>query len=157
MDPVNYVEPSGDSVANPTADQVVALMRSDDGEYWGPYSPMGWLERGNPPACSLVFVRHPRRGWYLEYTELREPERCLASVDPAGDRSGWVEHWMEGDTHYFLAACFVPQAIAERAVTDFFAGCGPSPAAVWEPFDDEVHRREPDDEAALLEAAEPEA
>nr|CAA9279234.1 hypothetical protein AVDCRST_MAG63-3480 [uncultured Armatimonadetes bacterium] len=159
MGTVVYVEPSGDAAENATADQVIGWMRKDDEEYWGPYSPMGMLRRGGPPECWLIFLRHPRRGWYLEHTDFSEPRQNLAAVDPAGDRSGWVEHWIEGETQYFLAACFVPQAVAESAVTDFLAGCQPSPAAVWEAFDDEVHRREdePDDGAAVLETAEPEA
>ncbi len=160
MGSFTYVEPSGEFVKDPTADQVVGLMRRD-GEYWGPYSPVGQVHGDEPGRCLLYFVRHRRRGWYIEYDAgpmgQREPERHLVAVDPAGDRGAWVEHWAEGDIAYFLAACFLPQVVAEQVVRDFLATRQPSPAATWEPADWWVHQREgpPDDESRVAEPADP--
>jgi hypothetical protein len=161
MGTFTFVEPSNDFIEAPTAEQVVALMRQD-GDYWGPYSPVGQLLWDEPGRCQLFFVRHPRRGWYIEFDASWDtsagPKQHLVAVDPSGDRGAWVEHWAEGDTSYFLAACFVSQEIAERVVTDFLATRQPSPAASWEPVDWRVHKREgpPDDESAVVESADPE-
>jgi hypothetical protein len=158
MESFSFIEPSGDFLNAPTAEKITALMRQGDEEYWGPYSPVGRLDYGNPPASRLFLLRHPRRGWYVQYDTFDAPARCLVAIDPEGDRGAWVEHWAEGDISYFLAACFVPLVVAERVVEDFMASRQPSPSAVWEPFDGRLHWREepPDDESAVVEAADPE-
>lgn len=157
MESILYIEPSGDSINNPTVAEMLAFMRQEDDEYWGPYSPVGQLESGSPPQYGLLFVRHQSRGWFLLYTDYTTGKK-LVVVDPVGDRAGWVEHWAEGDIFYFLAACFVPQSLAERVVEDFLTSRQPSTAATWEPFDGRLHWREgpPEDEAAILEVADPE-
>jgi hypothetical protein len=152
-----YIEPSGDSVPDPTAAQLIDLMRDGDEEYWGPYSPVARLEYGSPPQKDLLLVRHPRRGWFVLYTSDTTGE-ALVVVDSSQDRGGWVEHWAEGDISYFLAACFVPLALAELAVESFRASRQPSSDLTWELFDRRVHWRElpPDDDAAIVETADPE-
>jgi hypothetical protein len=157
MGSFTYFEPSNDRVEDATAEQVIESMRHDEG-YRGSYSPVGQLHWGG--RCMLYFVRHPRRGWYIEYDGGDAggpgPQRRLVAVDPAGDRDGWVEQWAEGETSYFLAACFLPQATAERVVADFMTARAPSPAVAWEPVDWRLHRREgpPDDESRIVEEAE---
>ena len=112
-DVVEYTEPSGDSIADPTPEQVVASMRLEYEDNWGPYSPMGWLQRGNPPSSQLIFIRHPHRGWYLEYDTDGPPKRRVVAIDPVGASGAWVEHWHGGQTSFFPTACFRPQAVAE--------------------------------------------
>jgi hypothetical protein len=157
MDAVEYIEPSGDDIADPTPEQVVGYMRQAYDDYWGPYSPMGCLKRGNPPSSQLVFIRHPRRGWYLEYETDGPPKRRVVAVDPAGQQGAWVEHWHEGQTSFFPPACFLPLAVAEQAVTDFLAAHDPSASGSWEPFRWDTHKRAspPDDESAVIERADP--
>ncbi len=134
-------------------------MREDEG-FRGPYSPVGHLHGEGPGRCLLYFVRHPRRGWYIEYNADFEdspgPKRHLVAVSPAGDRKAWVEQWAEGETSYFLAACFLPQEVAEQVVGDFMASRQPSAAVTWEPIDWRVHRTEgpPEDESLVVEEAE---
>jgi hypothetical protein len=154
-EPLVYFEPSNDRVRGPAADQVVALMRRD-GEYWGPYSPVGRLVAQRPVGVSLVFIRHPRRGWYLQYDSDGPPPRSLVAYDPEGERGRWVEHWAEGETACFPVACFLPQEVAERVVTDFIARREPSTAVAWEPFDWRVHRLQapPEDESLVVEEAD---
>jgi hypothetical protein len=118
------------------------------------------LSWDGPGRCLLFFVRHPRRGWYIEYdasfTTSKKPKRHLVAIEPNADRNAWVEHWAEGEPSFFLAACFLPQAVAEQVVTDFLATRQPSPAVTWEPVDWSVHRREepPDDESLVVDEAE---
>jgi hypothetical protein len=140
MEVVEYTDPSGDNIADPTPEQVVGAMRLGD-DYWGPYSPMGWLKRGNPPTNQLIFIRHPRRGWYLEYRADGLPERQLVAVDPSAVRHAWVEHGEGGQTYFFAARCFLPPPAAERAVADFLAGRDPSVAGGWEPYRWGTHKR----------------
>jgi hypothetical protein len=153
-EPLLYFEPSNDIVRDPSAEQVIALMRRD-GEYWGPYSPVGRLLCQKPARVSLYFVRHPRRGWYLQY-ESEAPARNLVAYDPNAERGRWVEHWAEGETAYFPVACFLPQSTAERVVADFIALREPSAAAAWEPFDWRVHRLQgpPEDESLVVEESD---
>lgn len=153
-----YIEPSGDRVDNPTREQVIALMREGDEEYWGPYSPVGMLEYDSPPVYRLLFIRHSRRGWYVQYEDFSEPKRSLVAVEPEGKREAWIEHWAEGDISYFLAACFIPLEAAEKIVSEFLDTCQPSPALTWEPLNGHIHWRElpPDDEDAIIETADPE-
>ena len=96
-------------------------------------------------------LRHPRRGRYLECDqpwsdetegELVAARNELVAVQSGGDRARWVEHWMHGEASYFLAACFVPQSVAERVMADFMASGRPSGAAAWEPLDTNPHKRE---------------
>ena len=154
-EPLVYFEPSNDSIRGPTAEQVVGLMRRDDG-YWGPYSPVGRLVAQQPVRTSLVIIRHPRRGWYLPYDSEGPPPRSVVAYDPGGERGRWVEHWVEGETAYFPAAGFLPQSVAERVVADFIARREPSAAAAWESFDWRVHRLQgpPEDESLVVEAAD---
>jgi hypothetical protein len=153
-----FLEPSGDGIRDLPASEIITLMRQNDDEYWGPYSPVAIIEWGSPPLYSLFFVRHPRRGWYFEYSSYQEPKRNLVAVQPTEDRPTWVEHWAEGETAFFLASCFLPQAIAERIVTDFLNSQQPTPTVHWEEFHWTVHRREspPDDESDVVELADPE-
>jgi hypothetical protein len=154
-----YFQPSNERVEGPTADQVVASMRGDVG-FRGPYSPVGQLHWDGPGRCMLYFVRHPRRGWYIEHNagfeDSQGPRRHLVAVDPSAARDAWVEQWAEGETSYFLAACFLPQEVAEQVVREFMASRQPSSAVAWEPIDWRVHRREgpPDDESLVVEEAE---
>ena len=136
-----YTEPSGDDIAHPTEERVIASMRRDYDEYWGPYSLMGWLKCGNPPSRQLILIRHPSRGWYLEYGSDGPPVRRVVAIDIAGRARTWVEHWHEGRTSYFPAACFLPQSVAERAVSDFLAARDPSASGAWEPFRWRSHKR----------------
>lgn len=156
MATLTFVEPSGDRIEDVTVERVVELMRTN-GEYWGPYSPAGQLLRRGDDRVDLFLVRHPRRGWYVQYDDLDKAAQTLVAVELNGVRDGWVEHWAEGDTSFFLAACFVPQAAAERVVTDFAASGRPSAAVAWEPMRWDTHRREeePEDEGQILERAEP--
>jgi hypothetical protein len=146
-----YTEPSGHDVPNPTADQMLGFMRQEYDDYWGPYSPLGvlvWHQHPPQDAPTLVglgtatqrqqllFVRHPRRGWYIEYSTPNLPERgWLVPLNPAADRDLYVKHWAHGEQLHFLTACFVPQAAAERVVTDFLATREPSPVVAWVPFE----------------------
>jgi hypothetical protein len=145
-----YTGPSGRDIPNPTADQMLAFMRQGY-DHWGPYSPVGvlvWHE--HPPQDvptlvglgtatqrqQLLFVRHPRRGWYFEYSTSNLPRRrWLVPLDPAADRGRYVRHWAYGERLHFLAGCFVPQPAAERVVLDFLATREPSPAVAWVPFE----------------------
>lgn len=63
MAALTFVEPSGAQVEDPSADWVIARMREGDPEYWGPYSPYGWLKwHAPPPERWLILLWHPRRG-----------------------------------------------------------------------------------------------
>lgn len=157
-----YFEPSNDRTENVTAEQVLASMREDPA-FARSYSPVGQLHGTGPGRPTLFFVRHPRRGWYVEYdapaADGTNERRQLVAVDPEGDRDAWVEHWAEGETEYFLAACFLPEADAEQAVRDFLASGEPSPSLAWEALRWDLHRREgpPEDESRVVEeAADPE-
>lgn len=141
MEPVEFTEPSGDDITAPTLEQVIERMRLGD-DYWGPYSPMGWLKRGNPPSSQLVIIRHPRRGWYLEYEAAGPPPRRVVAAAPGGRLGNWVEHWHEGQTSFFPASSFLPQAFAEQAVAAFLDGRDPSETGLWEPFRWDTHKRE---------------
>jgi hypothetical protein len=144
VEPVTYTEPSGDEADRPTAEQVVATMRRQYADGWGPYSPVGVLRQGNPPSRVLVLVRHPRHGWYLEYKSDWSGgayTRHVVADDPAGPRRAWVQHWESGQTWYFSAACFRPQEQAERAVADFLGGRDPSATGRWSAYRWGVHKR----------------
>ena len=71
-EPLLYIEPSNDTIHNPDAAQVVAFMRQN-GDYWGPYSPVGRLVWQRPVWVSLFYVRHPRGGWMLAEPSTPEP------------------------------------------------------------------------------------
>ena len=151
-----YTDSAGERVKNPDAKFMHAAMRGECYQR-GSYAPEGELMIGNPARSCLLISRHPSRGWYLEYSKYEEPEQKLVAVQPGGDRETWVEHWMGGETSYFLAACFVPQTLADQAVAEFMASGKASPALMWEPIDWRLHHREdpPDDEAAVVEPADP--
>jgi hypothetical protein len=117
------------------------VMRRDD-DYWGPYSPVGvlaWHEHPHQDTPTqiglgtatarqqLLFVRHPKRGWYFEYTTSNLPERrWLVPLDPAADRDSFVKQWACGEQLHVLAGCFVPQTVAGRVVADFLSSRKPS-------------------------------
>jgi hypothetical protein len=145
-----YTEPSGQVVPNPTVAQMVVFLRQDYDAHWGPYPPLGILVwHRHPPQAAptlvglgtatlrqqLRFLRHPRRGWSFEYSPANlQARRWLVALDAAADRDRYVKHWAQGEQWYFLAACFVPPALAERVVTDFLATREPSPVVAWVPF-----------------------
>ncbi len=160
MDTVWYEGPSGDEfIPNPTADQMREVLGRDYDTYWGPYSPVGVLCWHEHPAQrararaglgtatqreQLLFIRHPKRGWFFEYSTSNRPEhQWLVPLDPAADRERYVKHWACGEPVHLLAGCFVPQAVAERVVADFLATRGPSPAVAWVPFESVRPRLDP--------------
>lgn len=150
-----YFEPSGDRIDNPTLDQMIEFVRQDS-EYWGPYSPVGYIYRDDAGVrVVLYFIRHPRRGWYIEHDTRASREHWVA-VNPPGNRIGWVEHWAEGETAFFLEACFVSQEVFEVVLRDFFVSPGRSTAVNWEPIHWDIHRRadQPDDDSQVVEWAE---
>src|SRR5262245_51937468 len=125
METIWYTEPSGNQIPNPTADQMLAFMRQEYDGYWGPYSPVGvlrWYRHPPQPEPTLigmsadaeisrlVFVHHPERGWFFEFSS-DVPCRWLVSLEPEGDRQKWIKHWTCGEETCFMAACFVPQAV----------------------------------------------
>ena len=156
-----YTGPSGgEHVANPTAEQMVEFMRRGE-DYWGPYSPVGelcWHEHpaqqtpslgglGTPTQREqLLFIRHPKRGWYLEYSTYNAPEkRWLVPLDPNASRDKYVKQWACGEQVHLLAACLVPAAAAERVVADFVATGEPSPAVSWVEYASVSPRLAPDE------------
>ncbi len=156
-----YNGPSGgETVANPTADEMVERLRRGS-EYWGRFGPHGHLEwfehptKEVPTDCGmegdvhlqqLIFIRHPERGWFFEFSSrLPLPKRWLVPFDPAADRDDYFPQWASGDSQMFLAGCFVPQATAERVVRDFMVDGEPSPAVQWFRFGDLLPRMDADD------------
>src|SRR5262245_185017 len=113
-----YTDSAGERVKDPDAKFVQAALRGECHQR-GSYAPEGELTIGNPARSCLLISRHPSWGWYLEFSKYEEPEQKLVGVQPGGDREAWVEHWMGGETSYFLAACFVPQTLADQAVAEF--------------------------------------
>jgi hypothetical protein len=157
METVWYTEPSGDYLPNPTVDQMLGFMRQEYDGNWGPYSPVGvlrWYEHSPQPepslvglglkseVCQLLFVRHPERGWFFEFSGYGGDRRWLAAVGTETGPEEWVQHWACGEQTYFLASCFVPQPTAEQVVTDFLATKEPSPAVLWAEFDSLEPRRD---------------
>jgi hypothetical protein len=156
-----YDGPSGGEwVPNPTAEQIVERMRRGS-EYWGKFGPTGVLEwHEHPPQPSptkfglgtmtsrqqLILNRHQERGWYFEYsTHNISLRRWLVPFDPGADRDEYFPQWTTGESQMFLAGCFVPQAVAERIVSDFITTREPSDAVQWLPFSDIVPRIYADD------------
>lgn len=154
-----YSGPSGgETVANPTADEMVERLRRGS-TYWGQFGPHGmlkWYEHPTsdvPADCGyegdvhlqqLIFIRHPERGWFFEFSSSPPlTDRWLFPFDPAADRDDYFPQWAGGDSQMFLAGCFVPQATAERVVRDFMADGEPSPAVQW--FSDILARMDEDD------------
>ena len=165
METLWYDGPSGGEwVPNPTAEQIVERMRRGP-EYWGGFGPTGvlaWHEHPPQPSPTkiglgtmtsrqqLILNRHQERGWYFEYsTHNLSPRRWLAPFDPSADRDEYFAQWTTGETQKFLAGCFVPQAVAERIVSDFITTREPSAAVQWAPFNDIVPRMYADDLAKL--------
>ena len=157
METVWYTEPSGNELPNTTAEQIHEFMRREYDGYWGPYSPVGvlrWYEHPPQPEPSLVglgqdreisqllFIRHPRRGWFFEYNGYRGQRRWLVSLAAEGGPEKWMRHWAFGEPLYFLAPCFVPQPVAEQVVADFLATKEPSPAVRWVEFNSLEPRRD---------------
>src|SRR5262245_23770771 len=85
-----YTEPSDRDIPNPTVDEMMGFMRQEYDGNWGPYSPVGvlvWHQHPTQDTPTLVglgsatqrqqllFVRHPTRGWYFEYSTYNLPER----------------------------------------------------------------------------------
>ncbi len=159
MKAVWYTEPSGKRVFEPSADAVLGFMRRGYDDYWGPYSPVGVLEwhehrhrkvlargPGTPTARQqLLFIRHPKRGWYFEYSTSNTTEdRCLVPLAPDADPDSFVTHWAYGEQLHILAGSFVPQAVAEGVVVYFLATAEPSPVVRWVSFDDVLPRLDSD-------------
>jgi hypothetical protein len=149
METLWYTEPSGNEIANPSAGQMIAFMRQEYEENWGPYSPVGvleWHEHPDQPVptrvgleadsetSQLILIRHPERGWFFEFSG-KTPDRWLVSLAAGGDRRKWVKHWACGEKTCFLAACFIPQDLGERVVLDFLATKEPSPVVPWVDFE----------------------
>jgi len=156
METVWYTEPSGHKLANPSRDQMLGFMRQEYDGNWGPYSPLGVLQWcDHPPQAEpslvglgldaevsqLLFVRHPVRGWFFEFTSDRDG-RWLAAVSAGGGPEKWIRHWAHGETMYFLASCFVPQSVAEEVVTGYLATKEPSLAVPWVEFASLTPRRD---------------
>ena len=148
METLWYTEPSGHEMPNPAPEQMLGFMRQEYDGNWGPYSPVGVLEWYEHPAqpmptrvglgpyvSQLIFVRHPERGWFFEFSS-KVPDQWLVSLGPAGDQRKWVKHWACGEETYILAACFVPQAVGERVVVVFLARKEPSPTVKWVAFEE---------------------
>lgn len=159
MRAVWYTEPSGERMFEPPADAGLGFMRRGYDDYWGPYSPVGVLEwhehrqrtvlargPGTPTARQqLLFVRHPKRGWYFEYSTSNAPDRrWLVPLAPGAKRDSFVKHWTYGVQLHFLAGSFVPQVAAERVVADFLATGEPSAVVEWVPFNDVLPRLDSD-------------
>jgi hypothetical protein len=64
----------------------------------------------------------------------------LVPFDLGADRDEYFPQWTTGETQMFLAGCFVPQAVAERIVSDFITTREPSDVVQWVPFNDIVPR-----------------
>jgi hypothetical protein len=156
-----YTGPSGgEHVANPTAKQMTEFMRRGE-DYWGPYSPLGelcWHEHPQQRTPSLgglgtatqlqqlLFIRHPKRGWYFEYGTYNAPaKRWLVPLDPNATPDKYVKTWAYGEQLHFLGACFVSEAVAERIVADFLEDGEPSPAVSWVEFERVSPRLAPDE------------
>jgi hypothetical protein len=158
MDEVWYTEPSGNNLPDPTAEQMIGFMRQEY-DLWGPSSPVGVLCRHKHPSKrrssavstgtatqrqKLLFVRHPKRGWYFEYSTDNLPEqRWLVPLTPDANLTRYTKHWAYGNPVHLLVGCFVPQAIAERVVSDYLATHEPSPVVSWVSFDSVVPRLNP--------------
>jgi hypothetical protein len=83
----------------------------------------------------LLFVRHPKRGWYFEYSTSNMPERrWVVRLQAAADRGKYVKHWACGEQLRFLAGSFVDRPAAERVVLDFLATKQPSAVVPWADF-----------------------
>jgi hypothetical protein len=159
MKTVWFDGPCGEYTPNPSAAWLHEVMRRDE-QYWGPYSPVGVLawHKHRPQKeltrvglgtrtqqSQLLFVRHPKRGWYFEYNTSNQPQdRWLVPLDSAADQRKWVKHWSYGEHMYFLAACFVPQGLAEQIVTDYLSNGAPSPAVQWVEYESVLPRKDPD-------------
>ena len=161
MNTLWYEGPSGgESVPNPTAEEMVERMHRVSG-YWGEYNPVGelhWYEHppqatptkaglgGDAARQQLIFIRHPERGWYFEFSSRTPPpKRWLVPFDPVAERDDYVRHWASEEDQMFLAGCFVAQATAEQVIRDFVATGEPSAAVLWVPFNDLSPRVDPDD------------
>jgi hypothetical protein len=157
METVWYAGPSGgEHVPNPTAAWMIEVLRRGD-DYWGPYSPVGVLrwhvhQRQRVPTLiglnitatsrqQLLFVRHPKRGWYFEYSTRNLPRRrWVVPLDPTAHHEKYIKHWANGEQLFFLAASFVSQPAAERIVTTFLRNRGTSRVVRWASFN-RVHPR----------------
>jgi hypothetical protein len=159
MRAVWYSEPSGKKIFDPSADAILGYMRRAYDEYWGPYSPVGslqWHEHRSRKVLArgwatrtarqqLLFLRHPRRGWYFEYSSSNTPDcGTLVPLAADADPDSFVSHWAYGERLHFLAGSFVPQAVAEGVVAYFLATAEPSPVVQWASFNDVLPRLDSD-------------
>lgn len=154
-----YTKPSGDDLQSPTPEQVLNDLRQDDGYRQG-YSPVGvlcWHEHPESPPPSvalgtatqrqqLLFIRHPKQGWYFEYSTTNLVDRrWLVPLDPAAEPNRFVRQWAFGEQVHLFIGSFVPQTLAERIIADFLNTREPSPAVAWVAFNSVSPRLSPDD------------
>lgn len=67
----------------------------------------------------------------------------LAECRKSGACDEWVlQHWAYGEEMFFLAACFVGQAVGEKVVADFLATKEPSSSVQWVEFETLSPRRD---------------
>src|SRR5437016_452107 len=93
--------PDNEHVPNPSIEWLRDLMRSDYDDTWGPYSPVAvlcWHQHPKQKPLTrvglgsrterqqLIMVRHPKRGWYFEYSTSNEAEKkWVVPLNPKGD------------------------------------------------------------------------
>jgi hypothetical protein len=128
-------------------------------DYWGPYSPVGvleWHEHRSRKVLALgpatrtarqklLFVRHPRRGWYFEYSSSNHPvQQWLVPLAADADPDSFVGGWAFGEQLHFLAGSFVAHPVAEGVAAYFLATAEPSPVVPWASFNEVQPRLDSD-------------
>jgi hypothetical protein len=97
--------------------------------------------QGDKLIRQLLVLRHPDRGFYLEYSD-RQRGTWLSGIDPAGDMAAWVPTDSQGEGVYILSACLLPLSVCERVVTDFFVAGEQTQEIGWVSFEPLRPRRE---------------
>ncbi len=147
MESLWFTLPSGDRVPNPTVEVVLKYLSEETGESFSPVAVLCWHDHPKVKVLpkmgfgsvtmreQLLFVRHPKRGWYFEYSTSNMPvKRWLVPFDTSADPDSFVTGWAYGEQLHFLRGCFVQQAIAEVVVSHFVSSRKPSRVVRWVPY-----------------------
>ena len=154
---LQYVSPSGEVTESPDLSTLLDTIFHDETyqlEYCHRIGELRWL-RDRTWNGVLGFVRHPDRGWYVEFTPYPDGESLVLFDLGRNDASwaadfmfpdevhlvdeqgiAWVKMTVAGQQTTIRESCFVAESVASEAILEF-ASCGKAKTELpWKPYNE---------------------